>query len=77
MVFELLSPSNGTFQQTRLLADYQAIDTIDQIAFVSQDAPEAQTWRRAANGWMLEDFPGLGAEIALPSVAALLTIAEI
>jgi Uma2 family endonuclease len=77
VVFEVLSPSNSTFQQTRLLADYQKIESIDQIVFVSQDAAEAQTWRRAANGWMLEDFDGLNAEITLPSISAVVTMADI
>jgi Uma2 family endonuclease len=77
VVFEVLSPSNSTFQQTRLLADDQKIDNIDQIVFVSQDAAEAQTWRRAANGWMLEDFVGLEREITLPKIAAAVRMADI
>jgi hypothetical protein len=77
VVFEVLSPSNSTFQQTRLLADDQKIDSIDQIVFVSEDAAEAQTWRRAANGWMLEDFVGLERAITLPSIAAAVRMADI
>ncbi len=70
VVFEVLSPSNSAFQQPRRRADEQKIDSIDQIIFVSQDAAEAQTWRRAAHGGTVEDFTGLEAEITAPSIAA-------
>lgn len=77
VLFEVLSPSNSTFQQTRLLADYQAIETVEQVVFISQDAAEAQTWRRVANGWTLEDIAGLAAEISLGAIDTHITMAEI
>jgi Uma2 family endonuclease len=77
IVFEVLSPSNTPFQLNRLLADYQSVASIEQIVFLRQDAPQAQTWRRAENGWMLEEIDGLDAAIDLPSVGASLPMAEI
>lgn len=76
IVFEVLSPSNNVFHQTRTLADYQSIDTVEQIVFLSQDGVEAQSWRRAANGWMFAEHRDIDAEISLPSVGATLTMAD-
>jgi Uma2 family endonuclease len=77
ILFEVLSPSNSTFQQTRLLADYQAIETVEEVVFISQDAAEAQSWRRVANGWTLQDHQGLEAEIPIQSLGFALPMAEI
>jgi Uma2 family endonuclease len=77
VVFEVLSPSNSTFRQMRLLADYQAIETVEEIVFVSQDAAEAQSWRRVAKGWTLQDYQGLEAEMPIPALGFSLTMAEI
>lgn len=77
VLFEVLSPSNSTFQQTRLLADYQAIETVEEIVFISQDAPEAQSWRRVANGWTLHDHQGLEADIPIQTLGFALTMADI
>ena len=76
VVFEVLSPSNNAFVQTRLLTDYQSIETVEQIVFLNQDAPEAQVWRRAANGWTFEAVTSLDATMALPSIGADLPLAE-
>jgi Uma2 family endonuclease len=77
VLFEVLSPSNSTFQQTRLLADYQAIETVEEIVFISQDAAEAQSWRRVSNGWTLHDHQGLEGEIPIQALGFVLTMAEI
>lgn len=77
VLFEVLSPANSTFQQTRLLADYQAIDSVEQVVFVSQDSVEAQCWRRVANGWTLEDFSALDQTITLDSLNTALPLNEI
>lgn len=75
VMFEVLSPSNDAFQQNRLLADYQSIDTVEQVVFLNQDAAFAQSWRRVANGWTLEEYEGLEAEIPLPTIGADLRLA--
>ena len=77
VLFEVLSPSDSTFQQTRLLADYQAIETVEEIVFISQDAAEAQSWRRVANGWTLHDYQGLEAEIPIQALGFSVSMAAI
>jgi Uma2 family endonuclease len=77
VLIEVLSPSNNTFQQLRLLSDYQSIETVEEIVFVSQDAAEAQSWRRVANGWTLAEHAGLEAIIVLESVPATLPMRAI
>lgn len=77
VLFEVLCPSNSTFQQMRLLADYQAIETVEEIVFISQEAPEAQSWRRVANGWTLHDHQSLESEIPIAALDFALPMAEI
>lgn len=77
VLFEVLSPSTSTFTQTRVLADYQSIPTVEQIVLFSQDGVEAQSWRRGEKGWALAEHQGLDAVIALDSVGVELPLAEV
>ena len=77
VLFEVLSPSTGAFTQTRVLADYQSIASVEQIVFFSQDGPEAQSWRRIEKGWAFAEHHGREAVIGLDSVGLELPLAEV
>ena len=77
VIFEVLSPSNTFSQQLRLLEDYQAIESVAQIVFVSQTEALAHVWTRAGAGWSRSDQEGLGAVILLESIGCELPLAEV
>lgn len=77
VLLEVLSPSNNTSHQVRLVADYQATPTVEQIVFVQQESPGAQVWTRAADGWRVEAFDALEAVLPLTSVGVELPLGEV
>ena len=77
VLFEVLSPSNSTSRQIRLVADYQAIPTVQQIVFIEQDRPAAQVWTRSAEGWTVAAVEGEGAELPLTTLGFELPLADV
>ena len=77
VLFEVLSASTSIFTQTRVLADYQTMPTVEQIVFFSQESMEAQSWRRTEKGWVFAEHHGLEAVIVLDSVGAELAMADV
>jgi Uma2 family endonuclease len=77
VLFEALSRSNTLRQQLRLLDDYQAIPTVQQIVFVERERPAALSWLRTPDGWRRDEFDGLDAVIELPALAISLPLAEV
>jgi Uma2 family endonuclease len=77
LVFEVLSRSNTLKQQLKLLDDYQAVLTMEQIVFLEQDRPAALSWTRSGQAWTREELEGLGAELDLRSLGFVLSFAEV
>lgn len=77
VIFEVLSPSNTFSQQLRLLEDYQAIESVMHIVFVSQTEALAHAWTRAGAGWARSDHEGLEAIIRLENIGCELPLAEV
>lgn len=77
VLFEVLSKSNTLRQQMRLLADYQAVPTVQQIVFLEQHRPTLISWTRSTDGWSLQELEGLDAVLDLPSLGVVLPLAEI
>jgi len=61
----------------RLLADYQAVPSVQQIVFVEQDRPTLLSWTRETDGWRLREIEGLNAALDLPSLDLALPLTEI
>jgi Uma2 family endonuclease len=76
-IFEVTSPSNSFRDQIRLLEDYQAIETVQHIAFISQTDMSASVWTREGAGWRRDEVDGLDGVIALPALETALPMAEI
>lgn len=77
VLIEVLSRSNSTSRQIRLVADYQATPTVQQIVFVQQESAGAQVWTRAENGWGVEAFDGLEGVLPLASIGVELPLVEV
>jgi len=77
VVFEVLSPSNDWFTQVRLLEDYQALETVEHIVFVNQEAPLAQIWSRDGAVWRRTEAAGAESDLALPALQIALPMASI
>jgi Uma2 family endonuclease len=77
VLFEVLSPSNTVRQQLKLIADYQAMPSVEQVVFLEQRRPSALLWTRNADGWRAEDVEGLDAVLRLPSIDVDLPMAEV
>lgn len=77
VLFEVLSPSNTARQQLRLIADYQAIATLQHVAFVEQAEPFVMLWTRNADGWRAVEHKGMDAILPFGAIGTELTMAEI
>lgn len=77
VLFEVLSPSNTIRQQMRLVADYQAVRSVEQVVFVEQTRPGALVWTRNPDGWRAETYDGLDAALPLTALGVELPMAEV
>lgn len=76
-LFEVLSPSNSFVHQERVLADYQAIESVEYVIFLAQDQLLAFFWRREGAGWMRDICEGLSGTLTLPALGLTLPLAEL
>lgn len=76
VLFEVLSPSNSPFQMTRLLREYQGVESVVHIALVSQELPFVQLWSREGGDWSLLEIEGEEELLALPAIEVTLLLAE-
>jgi Uma2 family endonuclease len=77
VLFEVRSPSNTLNNQLKLVADYQAIASVQQVVFLEQVRPSALLWTRNPDGWRAEDVDGLDGRLLLPSLTVELPMAEV
>jgi len=77
VLFEGLSPSNTLRQQMKLIADHQAMPSVEQVVFLEQRRPSSLVWTWNADGWRAEDVEGLDAVLRLPPIDIDLPMTEV
>jgi len=77
VLLEVLSPSNSMPDQLRLLDDYQAIETMQQVVFLEQSRPRLLSWTRDTPLWPRQTVEGLDALLEFPSLGLSLPLSEI
>jgi Uma2 family endonuclease len=64
LIVEVLSPSTAAHDRGVKLADYRRLATVEQILMVASEDRHVEVWRRAEDGWRVQDLIG-DAAIAL------------
>jgi len=68
VVFEVLSPSNESWDRGGKFREYQRISSLREYVLVSQDKPLIEIYSRRDVGWLYRAVEGREASIALESV---------
>ena len=63
LIVEVLSPSTAAHDRGVKLADYRRIASVEQILLVASEDRHVEVWRRAEDGWNVQDLIG---DAALP-----------
>ena len=58
LIVEVLSPSTAAHDRGVKLADYRRIASVEQILVVASEDRHVEVWRRAADGWKVQDSIG-------------------
>jgi Uma2 family endonuclease len=58
LIVEVLSPSTAAHDRGLKLADYRKIAWVDQILLVASEDRHVEVWRRAEDGWKVQDLIG-------------------
>ena len=77
LVMEVLSPSTERRDRVRKLQAYQAIESLQEYALVSQEMPVVECFRRRGETWEHHLIVGLEAVLRLESVGCEIPLAEI
>ena len=78
VVFEVLSESTEAYDRGKKFEHYRQIPSCREYLLVSQREPRIEQFIREANGeWILKEAVGLDAQIKLPSLGIVLSLAEI
>jgi Uma2 family endonuclease len=57
-IVEVLSPSTAAHDRGVKLADYRRIASVEQILLVASEDRHVEVWRRAEDGWNVQDLIG-------------------
>jgi Uma2 family endonuclease len=63
LILEVLSPSTAAHDRGVKRADYRKIASVEQILLVASEDRHVEVWRRAEDGWKVQDLIG---DAALP-----------
>ena len=78
VVIEVLSPSTEAFDRGLKFSHYRAIDSLQEVVFVAQDAVRVEHFARRPDGqWLLSDRSALEAAVELPSIGCRLDLARV
>jgi Uma2 family endonuclease len=77
VVLEIMSKSNSFLDQLRLLDDYQASPSLQQVIFVEQLKPQVLSWTRHELFWPREDLLGLDKILRIPVLNVKISLSEI
>ena len=76
LIVEVLSPSTAAHDRAVQLADHRKIASVEQIILVASEGRHVEVWRRAEDGWKVQDLIG-DAEIPLAIDGQVLPLAAI
>ena len=77
MVFEVASPSTERYDHVFKAEHYRRVESLQAYAFVAQDRPHVEVYRRQTGGsWLLSEASGLDAVIRLEAIGVDLPLAE-
>lgn len=76
LVIEVMTAATRPFDRGVKVPDYTTVPSIKEIVLVDSARPEAQVWRRLAQGWLVETIPG-DATVRLDTTDDLLPLATI
>jgi Uma2 family endonuclease len=77
LVIEVLSPSTEAYDRGFKAGQYRQMETLKEYAFVSQNAPHVEVYRRESAGWLLSDYSGIQAACHFASVDCGVALADI
>ncbi|MCS6844015.1 MAG: Uma2 family endonuclease [Caldilineales bacterium] len=78
VIFEILSPSTEAYDRGAKFEAYRKLETLTDYVLISQDEALVEHYARQPDGrWLLTDYRGLEAVLALPSIQCSLPLAEI
>jgi Uma2 family endonuclease len=58
LIVEVLSPSTAAHDRGVKLADYRKLAEVEQILLVASEDRHVEVWRRAGDGWNVQDLIG-------------------
>ena len=58
LIVEVLSPSTAAHDRGVKLADYRRIVAVEQILVIASEDRHVEVWRRADDGWKVQDLIG-------------------
>jgi Uma2 family endonuclease len=58
LIVEVLSPSTAAHDRGVKLADYRRIAAVEQILLIASEDRHVEVWRRAEDGWKVQDLIG-------------------
>jgi Uma2 family endonuclease len=58
LIVEVLSPSTAAHDRGVKLADYRKLASVEQILMVASEDRHVEVWRRAEDGWNVQDLIG-------------------
>ena len=58
LIIEVLSPTTAAHDRGVKLADYRKLAAVEQILLVASEDRHVEVWRRAADGWRVQDLIG-------------------
>lgn len=77
LVVEVFSPSTINVDRVRKLEEYKQHPTIDAILLLDTRRVDATLYRRTGAGWAEEAYGDRSAVIALPTIGAVLALADV
>jgi Uma2 family endonuclease len=77
VLIEVLSPSTEAYDRGEKFAYYRRIESVQEYILVSQTRPRLERFTRQGDLWILEEFNGTSASVALASADCSLPLAEV
>lgn len=77
LVAEVVSPSNSHAELSERVADFKAVDTVQEILVIQQQAPILELHRRMGDLWPIWRLEGPAATVTLDSVDVTVTLRDL
>ena len=73
----MLSPSTEQYERGRKFEKYRTLNSLREYVLIAQDRPHVERYVRQDDGWLLTEASGLDGALALATVEARMSLAEI